>query len=233
VSQYIKPMAGGQPDVIVPGPVKGACPPPTEIICVEAKKVFDFCFQEELLERCFDFEEEVTEVVDCEIESVTCREVRDREPVEGREGLFLVSLQIDLILRITALIDDVEVDRFRRITFVKRVVLCAPQGTDVTCNVNGTCICVLQEQELPPDLAPNQPVVGEEVAQICCTIQLCITVQTLANVKILVPTFGLCVPAECRVAPAFGGCPPVPPLQCFPDVVNGINGFPNGIQNNR
>lgn len=235
MSHSIKPTAGVRPDLIVPGPVRGACPPPTEIICIEANKVFDFCFQEELVERCFDFEEDVTEVIDCVIERVTCREIRDREPVEGREGLFLVSLQIDLILRITLMIDDEEMDRFRRITFVKQVVLCAPLGTQVSCDVTGTCVCVLQEQELPPELnitANLLPVQDE--AQICCTVQLCITVQSIAKVKVLVPTFGLCVPAECRVAPAFGGCPPLPPNQCFPEMIGGTNNVSgNGFNNSQ
>jgi hypothetical protein len=232
VSQkYMKPIAGAQNDVIVPGPILGPCPPPTEIICIEAKKVFDFCFQEELLEKCFRLEEEVTEVEDCEIESAVCREIRDRRPVEGRDGLFLVSLQIDLILRLTLLVDEEEVVRRRRITIVKQVVLCAPLGTEVTCEVAGTCICVVQDQTLPPELVENgaaQPEPAEDEPNICCTVQLCITIQSLATVKILVPALGLCVPAECRVAPAFGGCPPMPPGQCFPETLGGLNGL-NGV----
>lgn len=172
MSQRSKTITAGQQDVIIPGPVRGACPPPTEIVCIDARKVFDFCFQEETLERCFVLEEAVTEVVDCHIESVTCREVREREPIEGRDGFFLVSLQIDLILRITLLIEGMEVDRFRRITFVKRVVLCAPMGTMVDCVVTGTCICVLQEQTLPPGVVGIPLEVGDDDPDICCTIQL-------------------------------------------------------------
>jgi hypothetical protein len=48
------------------------------------------------------------------------------------------------------------------------------------------------------------------------TIQLCIVVKSTADVNILVPTFGVVVPQECRVAPAFGGCPPMPPDLCGP-----------------
>lgn len=46
------------------------------------------------------------------------------------------------------------------------------------------------------------------------TMQLCIVVKSVADVNVLVPTFGIVVPKECQVAPAFGGCPPLPPQQC-------------------
>jgi len=47
-------------------------------------------------------------------------------------------------------------------------------------------------------------------------MHLCITVQSTADVKVLVPTFGTVVPKECNVSPAFGGCPPSPTDVCNP-----------------
>lgn len=228
--KYIKPIAGGQEngDVIVPGPIRGEVPDPTEIVCIEARKVFDFCFQEDLIERCFFLpQNNVEEILDCEIEQVKCREIRDREPVPGQEGLFLVTLSIQIRLRIGARrANGDEVDFFRDITFAKRVVLCAPEGTDVTCDVNGTCVCVLQEA-IDPDETEGETSVNQQVnqngAELCCTVQLCVVVQSTADVKLLVPAFGFCAPAECRVAPAFGGCPPVPPPQCIPPLDDDID----------
>ena len=44
----------GTETIVVPGPIRGGhCPPPREIVLVDARKVFDFCTQEDLLERCF------------------------------------------------------------------------------------------------------------------------------------------------------------------------------------
>ncbi|HWI50630.1 MAG TPA: hypothetical protein VNT01_00635 [Symbiobacteriaceae bacterium] len=50
------------------------------------------------------------------------------------------------------------------------------------------------------------------------TTLLCIVVTSGADVKILVPSFGVVMPQECRVAPAFGGCPPIPPEVCGPGI---------------
>lgn len=48
---------------------------------------------------------------------------------------------------------------------------------------------------------------------------LCVVVQSTAAVKILVPSFGVVMPQECRVASAFGGCPPIPPDVCGPGMM--------------
>lgn len=50
------------------------------------------------------------------------------------------------------------------------------------------------------------------------TIQLCSVGTSGADVKILVPSFSVVMPQECRVAPAFGGCPPIPPEVCGPGI---------------
>lgn len=212
MAKYLPPMAGGSDNRIVPGPIRGgACPPPSEIMVVEARKVFDFCFQEELLERCFFVQGLGTGamVTNCEITEVTCAEILDREPIPDQEGLNLVSIQVNLTLSITIVpqpnANPITVRR--NIAFPKRVVLCSPTGTDVNCDVRGTCICTLQ---------PAQAQAGGQEPNICCTIQLCIVLQSTAEVKILVPTFGMVVPQECKVAAAFGGCPPIPPDVCPP-----------------
>lgn len=208
--QYLPPMAGGQQSTVVPGPVKGGvCPPPSEIMVVEARKVFDFCFQEDLIERCFFVPGlgPQARVTECEIVEVVCDEVMDREPIVDNDGLVLVSLRILLTLRITILPAPAAMPIIvtRQIAFPKRVVLCAPTGTEVRCDVQGTCICTIQ----PETEAPQEP-------NLCCTIQLCIVVQSTALVKILVPCFGVVVPQECKVSPIFGGCPPLPPDPCPP-----------------
>lgn len=222
MAKYLPPMGGGQNSTrVVPGPVhNGACPPPSEIVVVEARKVFDFCFQEDMIERCFFVPGLVNgaTVTECEIVNVTCNEILEREPIPDSDGLRLVSIQVTLELAITISTgvngNGTPITVTRNIAFPKRVVLCAPEGTDVTCDVRGTCICTVQ----PP---VTDDVTGTE-PNICCTIQLCITVTSAADVKILVPSFGVVVPQECRnaAAAAFGGCPPLPPDVC-PPLLNG------------
>jgi len=78
---------------------------------------------------------------------------------------------------------------FRKVvTFLKQAVLCAPEGTEVQCEVTGNCCCFLDCNW-----------------DITCVFDFCVVLQVKADVKILVPSFGFCVPAECKaVAP----CPP-------------------------
>lgn len=201
MSKYLPPNAGEQEaGRVVPGPIRGGhCPPPKEIVVVEARKVFDFCSQEDTLERCF-FVAGLTNgamVTACEITDVTCQEIMDREPIPEDEGKALVSIQVNLTLNVTITPGNgaAPITVQRNIAFPKRVVLCAPMGTDVSCDVRGTCICTIQ----PP--SPNG---GDTEPNVCCTIQLSITVTSTANVKVLVPTFGMVLPKECSAAPVIG-----------------------------
>jgi hypothetical protein len=200
VTKNLSPVAGAQDMRVVPGPIRGGqCPPPREIIVVEARKVFDFCTQEDLLERCFFLQGlgQGAMVVDCQITNVSCQEIMEREPLPGFEGKALVSIQVNLTLNLTVVPDmgQPPVMVQRNISFPKRVVLCAPTGTDVSCDVRGTCICTVQ---------PPSPGAGDGEPNICCTIQLSVTLTVTANVKVLVPTFGMVLPKECSVAPVLG-----------------------------
>jgi hypothetical protein len=189
------------------GPVtSGSCPPPTEIVVIEAPKVFDFAFQEERLERAFTVEglSDDAVVLACEIRDVNCCEVRDRRPLNDGTGLVEVTLRIDLCIRIVIRPAPGEEPVFieRIIRFQKRVLLCAPDGTDVTCDVQGNCLCTLQP-DLSGGLEPN----------LFCRIHLCISVTASALVKLLVPIFGMVLPRAAEDAIS-ANCPPIPPAQC-------------------
>ncbi len=192
----------GTETIVVPGPIRGGhCPPPREIVLVDARKVFDFCTQEDLLERCFTIPNLGTgaTILSCRITQIQCEEVADRQPVNnGSDGRAIVSIQITLTLQLQVQpatgMQPVTVER--TISFPKRVVLCAPEGTDVTCDVEGSCICTVQ-----PDAAAGEP-------NVCCTIQLCTVLTVTADVKLLVPAFGSALPRRCPSAASPAGCPP-------------------------
>lgn len=218
MSKNLSAMAGEQDLIVTPGPVRaGHCPPPKDIVVIEARKVFDFCTQQDLLERCFLVTGLHTgaEVIDCQITNVSCQEILEREPIPNGQGRALVSVQVNLTLMLTILpgVGMAPITVQRNISFPKRVVLCAPMGTDVTCDVRGTCICTVQP--------PSPGTTGTE-PNVCCTIQLSTTLTVTATVKVLVPTFGTVLPKECTVAPVLGveqpcECPqPVGILNCEP-----------------
>jgi len=176
VAHSVSAKIGVQDPAVVPGPLRGVCPPVSEIMVLEARKVFDFCFQEDLLERCFNVPQlnNGAAVIDCEIVDVVCSEINDREHLPDGKGLALVSLQITLTINVTIAPSPHAhpIVLTRTIAFPKRVVLCAPLGTDVTCDVRGTCICTVQ----PPVVNNNGQVIPTTEPNVCCTIQLCMVV---------------------------------------------------------
>jgi len=195
-------VTAGTEMTVLPGPIRGGhCPTPREIVLVDARKVFDFCSQEDLLERCFTIPELGTEgsILSCRITQILCEEVADRQPVNnGDEGRAIVSIQITLTLQLQVQTQAGATPTIveRTITFPKRVVLCAPEGTDVTCDVEGTCICTVQ------------PMAGEGEPNVCCTIQLCTVLTVTADVKLLMPSFGAVRARRCPSAASVQGCPP-------------------------
>lgn len=196
-------------DQVSPGPCGTAgCPAPTEIDCIEVTKVYDFCFQNETRENtCFTIPENCGPIptgstasgtvsqVDCTTQSIT--------PIKDSGGFANVTLLVTASVALTITgPDGSKLCAFGgQFFFFETVTLCAPTGVSVTCTAPATAVspCVI---------------IG---GQVCCPVNLCLLIQSTALVKILVPTYGFCVPAPCVVAaaPPFS-CPPSPlfPPQC-------------------
>lgn len=171
---------------------------------IEVPKVYDFCFQEDRLERFFTLEglADGAVILACEIVDVDCCEVAERRPLPDGSGLYEVTLRIDACMRLILCPGaGEEPERVERlIRYQKRVALCAPEGTDVTCDVTGDCLCTLQ------------PGCGVD-PNLFCTITLCVTISVSSLVKLLIPSFGLVMPKACPESP-LSVCPPMPPLGC-------------------
>lgn len=172
-------------------PMAGASDGHHEVVCIEAKRVCDFCFQEERIERTFPVPAGIVippgtrPMVECMIDTddVTCRVVEQR-PVGNKNDQTLVCLAIEV--PVTLSIGD---NMFtENIMFLKQAVLCVPEGTDVECQVTGNCCCIVD------------PV----TRIISCVFNFCVVIQSKVIVRILVPTLGMCAPKECRSV--VGGC---------------------------
>lgn len=169
-----------------------------EVICIEANKVFDFCFQEDRVERIFssgEIEGCESPVAECEIDTrhITCREVSHRQPIDLKRHKFLICLaiRVPVMLRVMDEATGKHMKtRHQTVTVLKQVVLCIPPGTEVECEVTGNCCCVMDEKN----------------EQINCVFNLCIVIKSKAVVHVLVPTLGMCFPKECKAVPT--GCPP-------------------------
>lgn len=129
--ENLAPIAGG--GHVMPGPIRGHCPEPTEIVCVEVKKIFDFCFQEHRVERTFPVPREVLRMehhdhgrieVECEIEAhkITCREVGERREVPNKKDRFLVCVAIDVPVTFRLFVCDTDTicSTFTRVVTVRK-----------------------------------------------------------------------------------------------------------------
>jgi hypothetical protein len=158
-----------------------------EVVCIEAKRVCDFCFQEERIERTFNVGTGLTGNVTCMIneQNITCREV-ERRTVDSKKNQELACVAVQV--PVTIMIGTQTITQ--TITFLKQAVLCAPGGTDIECQVTGNCCCFYD------------PATGV----VTCVFNFCVVIQSKVTVRILVPTMGMCTPKRCQ--PVVGGCPP-------------------------
>ncbi|BAF59502.1 MAG: hypothetical protein HPY89_00050 [Pelotomaculum sp.] len=182
--------------------------PRFETVCIEVPKVYDFCFQAEHRENICtplnDCNPPEGATVRCTIDSTNCAEVSRTTPNNQGRANVTFAVTVYYTLEVLDCSSNV-VCTFanQSFSFTKTVVLCAPEGTFTNCEiVNAACGPCL--------------ILGN---QICCTFDLCITIQSLAIVKLLVPSFGFCTPALCEQVSPIGPfvCPPqLFPPQCPP-----------------
>lgn len=175
-------------------PMSGGSDHRTEVICIEAKRICDFCFQEERIERSFDIpgSDGVHGGVTCEIDHqhIRCREV-ERRAIEGKKGRSLVCLAIEVPVRIRVgerVMNEV-------LLFLKQAILCIPEGTDVECQVTGNCCSFFDRTS----------------GKLSTVFDLCVVIQSKVTIRALVPTYGLCAARPCQGVST--GCPPRLPIE--------------------
>ena len=217
------------------------CPPPTELDCLVAEKVFDQCFKEDIIVRNFEIPTAAGEACDnvdlTRIDRVACRVLKAEcvvvdvgPPLPETNNIRLITVRQDVELEIELWDDDpptpVLLCTFTEtITdFFNQVPLYVPPlgvlfgpagGLFVFCEVVAfTCFC--SPETVPP---------GDPVTQVICTVKICKVVEVTAFIKLLVPVLGFCVPRPCEAAPQEIEieCPPInslfPPQQ--DDPING------------
>lgn len=182
-----------------------------ETVCIEVPKVYDFCFQAERRENvCFDLPDgrEGGVTAECTIKNVSSNEVLPRsEPNDQGRANVVIAVQMTLDIkikdacgRVVCILSDLSFG------FTKTVLLCAPSTPFPT-----TVVCDVPNYACGPCL-----VLGN---QVCCNFDLCIVIQSVAVVKLLVPSFGFCVPHLCESVSPVGPfvCPPeLYPQPCRP-----------------
>lgn len=192
---------------VQPGPCPGGvCPPFTEIDCIHIDKVYDYCFEADTIQPqvCTTLDCTGTVVsATCAVSTVDCIWLMNSPSatVGFQISTFLISGTVDFSLTCGAT-TNVGSATF---SLTKSILLCAPDGTTQTCEVL-SAVCT------PPIVLPAT----DDVRMVCTTVGVCVTYQSEATVKILVPSYGFCAPAACEVSPLILPCPPsgIFPPQC-------------------
>ncbi len=197
-------------DGVVPGPCHPdcGCPPPTEIDCIEVTKVYDFCFQTDTETQPFSIPAScgtipVGSTAAATVTSVACT-AQTIAPISGSGGFANVTMLIAVTESITITSPSgTAVCTFTgEFWYMKTITLCAPAGTAVTCSAPNTSVTAI---------------VVASAGEVVTTTMICLLTEATALVKLLVPTYGFCVPAPCVVLPTPPlSCPPSPlfPPQC-------------------
>ncbi len=203
-------------------------PPPREMDCLVMEKVFDQCFQEDIIirdftipagygEPCANVDLTRVERVNCAILTAECKVVGVSPPVN--DNLRIVTVRLKLEMQID-LLDDIPAPGIVLCSFKTTVndfysqallyvppsgVVFGPAGGPfISCAVvNSTCFCM-------PETSPP----GEPITKVICTVKICKIIEAHAFIKLLVPHLGICVPEPCETAPQEEEieCPPLDKL---------------------
>ncbi len=206
-------------------------PPPQGIDCLVVEKVYDQCFNEDVIIKTFTIPTGALEPcnnadlgsinrVECAIVTTQCNVAGVGPPLDN--NLRIVTIQQKFVMRID-LIDETAdppvvcsfnapVDDFysQALLYVPPpgVVFGPAGGPFVFCEiVNSTCYCL-----------PETPSPGEPITKVICTAKICKIIEVSAFIKALIPRQGSCLPRPCAAAPQQEEieCPPIAEL--FPSV---------------
>lgn len=176
-----------------------------EVDCILTTKVYDFCFLNVHQQECFEVDTIAPGTpVDCEFVPLTsggplfeCEEVvglRQQLP----DGRAQVTIRKRFRVRIFNPSTGQTITTQTR-SKTETIRICAPPGVDVVCEIASF------------GCGPCQAVNGT----VCCQVDFCQLIEAMADVKLLVPTFGFCEPVPCELfMPKEFVCPPE---QLFPE----------------
>lgn len=189
------------------------CPPTTEKDCIIVEKVFDQCVKEEIITRritiptksnepCKDVDTKKTTRIECKVNHVDCNVANVSPPIPNTNNQRIITVCQDVEITIslydgntlqcsfTHTINDVCQDIVMYVP-PQGLLFGASGGPFVFCEVVGA-VCYCRLETVPPCEKPDE---------VICTIKICKVVEVTAFIKLLIPTYGFCVPPPCEAAP--------------------------------
>ncbi len=207
ISQQIQPgQCPIDPDTGLP-----ECPPPTEIDVISVKRVFSESFETQEEEIEIPFEAPTLEVLTAGVGVL--QEANQAECVSAEVNLincFTIDenhVRIVYSLEVTARVPlDGGGFETSSETVIVTNILCLPcadrEDLELECELNPRCIFSFVSER--DDLG--------NVTQVTAFVEICIVVRMVAQVQLIVPSFGFCQPPPCSIISP--SCPVPPPEQC-------------------
>ena len=189
------------------------CPPPTEIDCIKVKKVLQECKQADVEKVIFTLEEPISrdtiDRIDC-LSAAISTPVTCNIPMAGR-----VSAEFDLNVKSRIVLVDGSFQTLEKTVHVFKNIRLSRAGEKMLqCEVEVPLVACLE-------CFVSQVNEQGEAIEITCCIGKLFLFKLVAEVQLMVPTYGYCAePPECQEA--LGECPefeppwpPYPPQKDF------------------
>lgn len=207
ISQQIQPG----PCPIDPDTGLPECPPPTEIDVISVTRVFSSSFttQEEEIEIPFEAptlevltafaqvfqEDDQAECVSAEASLISC------SPIDDNHLWIVYSLEVTARVPLDGGGFETSSE-----TVIVTKVLCLPcadrEDLELECELNPRCLFSFVSER--DDLG--------NVTQVTAFVEICIVVRMVAQVQLIIPSYGFCQPPPCSIISP--SCPVPPPNQC-------------------
>ncbi len=191
-----------------PGEFPNGVPAPIEIVCIEVTKVYDSCFQTDILLATATVAPAISGTVvsgGCTVTGTSCTLISSTpaasppNPPPPAVPLFQ-NLTFNVVVSgsVTVISSAGLSTGAFTVSQLKTVTLFAPSGVSTLCEITADCQIT--------SISGNT---------VNINIDLCEVFKTVFLAQLLVPAYGFCTPSPCSVSPIV--CPPVPPPQFPPD----------------
>ena len=157
------------------------CPTPSDRICIETTRIFDSCAFEEEQHKTFNLpNSDEYQCIQCEVIETKYR-ILNITKIDDQQDLVNVKLRIEVMLEFISNCPNDPVLK-RTVYFDKNITLTAPEGSDITCDINSAdCECDKSHCN----------------HKLTCIVEIAAVVKSKKLVQIQVPFLGNCESKQC------------------------------------
>lgn len=160
---------------------KSPTPSPSGKMCIETTRIYDSCAFEEEQQKTFNLPNSIEDqCIHCKV-TETKYSILDITKIDEQQDLINVKLRIEAILGFIS--NSSNDPTFKKVVyFDKSITLIAPEGSDVSCDINTTaCECIQSNCD----------------HKLTCIVKIVAVIKSKKLVQIQVPFLGNCEPSSC------------------------------------